>query len=84
METGTFFTYHAPFGYKVEGEKLIPVENEINIVKRIFYDYLHGKGYGKISMELNNEKAVGSPWNKERVRYILSNEKYIGDSVFDN
>jgi len=82
METGTFFTYHAPFGYKVEGEKLIPVENEINIVKRIFYDYLHGKGYGKISMELNNEKAVGSPWNKERVRYILSNEKYIGDSLF--
>ncbi len=25
---------------------------------------------------------IGKPWGKERIRYILSNEKYIGDSLF--
>lgn len=82
METGTFCTYHAPFGYKLENGTLIPIDEEIKIVKRIFDDYLHGKGHNKIAMELNDENAIGKPWGKERVRYILSNEKYIGDSLF--
>lgn len=58
METGTFCTYHAPFGYKLENGTLIPVDEEIKIVKRIFDDYLHGKGHNKIAMELNDENAI--------------------------
>jgi len=81
METGTFCTYHAPFGYKLENNILVPVEEEISVVKRIFDDYLNGKGFGKISMELNSDNVAGTPWNKSRVRYILTNEKYIGDSL---
>ena len=40
-------------------------------------------GAGKIAAQLNAEAdMIGKPWGKERIRYILSNEKYIGDSLF--
>lgn len=82
MENGTFYTYTAPFGYKAVNRTLVPVEEEAIIVRKIFDYYLHGKGLSKIAMELNKEDAVGSPWCKEGIRYILLNEKYIGDSLF--
>lgn len=38
---------------------------------------------GKITAQLNADPNIpGKPWGKERVRYILSNEKYVGDSLF--
>ncbi len=83
METGQFYTFTAPFGYKVVDKTLIPIQEEAEIVKRIYNDYLAGKGIGKIAFDFNKEKNIpGYPWCKERVRYILSNEKYIGDSLF--
>lgn len=83
METGQFYTYIAPFGYKAENKTLIPVPEEAVIVRKIFSDYIAGKGIGKIVADFNKDKTIpGYPWGKERVRYILSNEKYIGDSLF--
>lgn len=62
---------------------LIPIPEQISVVKRIFEEYLAGNGAGKIAVQLNADPDVpGKPWGKERVRYILSNEKYVGDSLF--
>lgn len=82
MANGEFCNYTAPFGYKAENRTLVPIPEEAEIVKRIYDEYIAGKGVGKIVIDLNHENAVGSPWNKERVRYILANEKYCGDSLY--
>ena len=82
MESGEFSTYTAPFGYKLENNKLIPIPTEAEIVRRIYNMFLSGEGFSRITAALNkDETIIGRPWGKERVRYILSNEKYIGDSL---
>lgn len=82
MENGEFYNYTAPFGYKAENKTLIPIPEEAEIVIRIFREYIGGKGIGKIVADLNKESVPGKPWGKERVRYILTNEKYCGDSLY--
>lgn len=67
----------------MENNSLIPIPEEVEVVVRIYKEYLSGMGVGKIVMCLNADPNVpGKPWGKEGVRYILSNEKYIGDSLF--
>ena len=59
---------------------------EAEIVKRIYTDFLNGKGLFRISNDLNAEgipkNSKGEPWNKNVVRYVLTNEKYIGDCLW--
>lgn len=82
METGNFITCTAPFGYRLENNMLILIPEEADIVKRIFQEFSAGKGCGKIASDFNNDpEMVNKPWTKEGVRYMLSNEKYIGDSL---
>ena len=83
MEEGNFITYHAPYGYRLEGGMLIIIPHEAKIVVRIFNMYLAGIGMGRIAAILNNEgvTARNGKWNVAHIRYILSNEKYIGDSL---
>ena len=82
-ENGEYVFVSAPFGYRIENNELVPIPEEIKVVERIFKEYLAGLGAGKIAAQLNAEAdMIGKPWGKERIRYILSNEKYIGDSLF--
>ena len=67
---------------KAENKTLIPIPEEAEIVIRIFREYIGGKGIGKIVADLNKDSVPGKPWAKERVRYILTNEKYCGDSLY--
>lgn len=80
MESGDFITCSAPFGYRLEGNTLIPNPQEAVIVKYIFRSYLEGKSIEEIVRELNI-RFPDSQWHYIRVRYILTNEKYIGDSL---
>lgn len=84
MENGDFVTYNAPYGYELDKKnhlKIIPEEAEV--VKRIYDLYLSGNGMGKIVEILNSEvvKANSKKWTISGVNYILTNEKYIGDSL---
>lgn len=81
METGTFTFLNAPFGFRIEDDTLIPIPEEAKVVRQIFRYYLQGMGFGKIAQELNGQDVPGKPWGKERIKYILSNEKYIGDTL---
>lgn len=82
MSTGEFYNHMAPFGYRAENRTLIPIPEEAEIVKRIFNEYIAGKGIGKIVSDLNRDDVVGKPLGKKRVRYILTNKKYCGDSLY--
>lgn len=83
MEDGSFLTYHAPYGYRWDGQRLIVVPEEAEVVKKIYELYLSGNGVSRITSFLNKKGfTVGEEqWNSNRVRYILGNEKYIGDCM---
>lgn len=59
-----------------------PVPEEAETVREIFQLYLSGFGIMKIAKQLN-EKGIltetGKPWREKKVRYLLSNERYVGD-----
>ena len=81
MQNGEFSTYTAPYGYEIKDGKLVPIIECQPIIEKIFHDYLSGKGKGKIAEELNAIEDTGRVWNAQGVDYILTNEKYIGDSL---
>ena len=82
MENGTFITCSAPFGYRLNKSELIVEPSEANIVKKIFSMYLSGVGTNSIAAAMNREATeVKENFSAMTVKYILTNEKYIGDSL---
>ena len=61
--------------------------SEVETVKRIFNCLvLQNKSIIRITADLNNEEipnANGNPWNTGNVMRILTNERYIGNVVFN-
>ncbi len=86
MENGDYILKTAPYGYDRFERTIVVNEAEAVIVRRIFYDYTHGKSIRQIVRELNAEgvprKNPGEKWKVNIVTYILSNEKYIGDQMY--
>lgn len=74
-----------PYGYKYTKEKLVIVEDEAKVVRRIFDLYLSGVGILQIAKILTDEKVPKRDgtcrWSYPTVRGILHNEKYMGDSI---
>ena len=85
MDAGTYLGNTSPYGYRLEDGQLKIEETEAAVVRRIFEMRLSGMGQVAITQELNRQGIQprdGKPWTVYRVRYILSNERYIGDSLF--
>ena len=72
-------------GYdKDEYRDLVINPEEGQIVRRIFEDYLSGKGSFIIAKELNKEgipTITGAKWHDTTILGILKNEKYKGDAI---
>lgn len=87
FEQGKLHINHTKFlGYdKNEEGNLIINEKQAKIVRRIYKDYLNGKGANRIARELENERILGwngkIKWYESTIRKILSNEKYKGDAL---
>ena len=86
MERGEFITCTAPYGYRIMDKKdLEIVPEEAATVRWIFDAYLKGRSSGWIAEQLT---AKGIPsqsgaecWRETGIRYLLTNEKYIGDAL---
>ena len=85
MESGAFITCARPYGYRItNGKELEIIEEEAAVVRRIFSAYLDGMGSIPIAEELNRHglrTSYGKRWRENTVRYILTNEKYVGDAL---
>uniref|UniRef100_UPI001A8E8F47 recombinase family protein n=1 Tax=Paradesulfitobacterium ferrireducens TaxID=2816476 RepID=UPI001A8E8F47 len=73
-------------GYdKDENGDLIINEKQAKIVRRIYNDYLDGKGPNRIAKDLEKEKVPKWDgtynWYESSIRKMLSNEKYKGDAL---
>ncbi|MCM1529701.1 MAG: recombinase family protein [Alistipes sp.] len=81
MQNGTYVLPHAPYGYRIENKQLIIVEEEAKIIRLIYDSYLNGLGTEAIA-NLLNQKSDKRKWSSIAVRYILTNEKYTGNSLW--
>jgi site-specific DNA recombinase len=85
MERGKFITYTAPFGYDLADGELIINKAESEVIRYIFASYLSGKNTREIASELTIKripnKKGSTEWCYPSIRYILRNEKYVGDSI---
>ena len=83
MHDGTYITSLTPFGYKKIDRQLFPDEKEAATVKEIFNLFLNGFSTAEIANHLNtNHPKPDVIWRSASVRFILRNEKYIGDSLY--
>jgi len=88
MKTGTYLPSSMPYGYEIKNKKIAINEDQARIVRLIFSSYLAGTNMNEIARMLNASKIpvkTGNPqqkWSKSSISYILSNEKYIGDSLW--
>ncbi|MCR5540675.1 MAG: recombinase family protein [Ruminococcus sp.] len=85
MANGTFEQGVAPYGYtKVDGKIVIDQETS-KIVKDIFKWYLEGIGATSIARILNDKGILTGmneiAWTHRMVIYVLTNEKYAGDTL---
>ena len=88
MKRGTFLPSAVPFGYVIRNKKIVVDEERAEIVRRIFHSYLAGQSMDEIAAQLNREGIPvrlgikGRKWIQPSISYILSNERYVGDSLW--
>lgn len=86
-QEGQVFVNHKKFlGYTVDKEgQLVINPKQSWIVKRIFKEYLEGKGTGIIARELMEDKVPTATgllkWTSDDINRIIANEKYMGDAL---
>lgn len=74
-----------PFGYKIEGGRLVTHPEEKTWVVHIFHRYNGGASFQEVADEMN---AAGFPyeegkdWNKNMVSRILADCRYAGDKGY--
>ncbi len=70
-----------PYGYVLNGEKIVIHEERADAVRSIFEYYLAGASLGKI-VDMLFTKGVSSPtgkskWTRAAIDKLLANKKYI-------
>lgn len=71
-----------PFGYCMKNGEITNEPKEVYAVATIFNEYLNGKSLLLIAKQMESEKIQYSEdsehWNKNMVKRIIENEKYLG------
>lgn len=80
MKSGDFFTNTPPYGYIMHNKCLEINPKKADTVKSIFDMYLNGSGIKSIINKLNEEN-YDKRWTYSSLYYLLTNEKYVGDTV---
>ena len=71
-------------GYRLVGDRLEVIPAEADVVKRIYSEYLSGSGLTAICKKLMSDGVPtknGGQWRESVIRFILTNEKYVGDML---
>ena len=86
MQSGTFIPPYLPYGYIRSGDSIALEPDQAKVVQRIFREYLSGVSAEEIAKALREEKVPCKngkcTWDSTSIRYILTNEKYTGDSIW--
>ena len=83
MERGEYVDSNAPYGFRLYEKKLAAYDQEADIVRYIFHQYLSGWSTSEIARDLTEKgiqtKLGKEQWRSTKISYILSNERYAGD-----
>ena len=75
-----------PFGYCMKNGEITTEPKEVYAVVAIFDEYLEGRSLSEIAKLMQTEKirynAVSDKWNKNMVKRIIENEKYLGTDKY--
>ena len=75
-----------PFGYCMRNGEITVDFNESKAVARIFKEYLNGSSLQQIAKLMESEKikysASSDHWNKNMVKRIIENKKYLGNEKY--
>lgn len=76
-----------PFGYRMENGEIITEPREVYAVAKIFDEYIDGKSLLDIANMMQIEgipyhPQENSQWNRNMVKRILENEKYLGTDKY--
>ena len=75
-----------PFGYCMKNGEITTEPKEVYAVVAIFDEYLKGRSLSEIAKLMQTEKirynAVSDKWNKNMVKRIIENEKYLGTDKY--
>ena len=71
-----------PFGYMMKDGKITANPKEVLAVVTIFSEYLAGKSLSEIADHMTVPYSDGIRWNKNMVKRILENEKYLGTEIY--
>ena len=86
MQNGTYLSSSTPYGYELKDGEFHIVESEAETVRWIFQSFMSGMGKKEIADRLNEKNAPKrfgyEVWRINTIAYILSNERYIGDVLF--
>lgn len=83
-ERGEVLQWRYQFGFKITKDSVEIDPKAAQIVKEIFERAIAGESFGSICRDLNRREirtARGNSWMPSRITEILTNEKYIGDSM---
>ena len=81
MMDGTYKNPSTPFGYDYVNGKLQINPERAKIVRQIFDWYVSGIGMSEIASRLNTLGVREEVWRHGTISWILTNERYIGDSL---
>lgn len=77
---------YVAYGYEITDGRIATIESEREIVVNIFGMYMNGHGMAEIANRMNQAgisyKNDGRSWNKNIIKRILENRKYLGDGKF--
>ena len=74
-----------PFGYKIEGGRLVAHPEEKTWVVHIFHRYNNGASFQEVADEMNSvgfPYEEGKDWNKNMVSRILADCRYAGEKGY--
>lgn len=67
----------APYGYSVVNHNFVP-NDDADIVRKIFADFISGKKYREIANELNSLNIRSKPFVSKTIKYMICNVTYCG------
>lgn len=75
-----------PYGYEMQNGVIIISAKEADTVKRIFREYLNGDNLKIIAERLTEKQVEFLPgeygWNKNRIKRMIEDKRYIGDNFY--
>ena len=75
-----------PFGYQMQDGIILVRESESIIVRKIYADYIAGAGLQEIATILTRNKTeymeCKTEWNKNRIKRLLEDRRYVGDDIY--